>query len=170
MTGTIVNKVAESGIITVNLEDFYIADEAIVVFDLKDFLFMGLILKEKDYRAALQNVDWNVYTNKVVAIQCTADAIIPMWAYMLATTYLTPVCKFVAFGTIKEVANQFLLMGIENMNATDFTDKRIVIKGCGDVAIPEIAYTAVTRKLLPFAKSIMYGEPCSTVPLYKKKI
>lgn len=162
------NKVAESGIVTLNLEDYYPNGE-IVLFDLKDFLFMGLILKEKDYRAALQNINWPQYQNKYVAITCTADAIIPTWAYMLAASNLQPVAKEVFFGNEKTLIANMLLKNIGNINAEDFTDKRVVIKGCGDIQIPENAYVAITLKLRPFAKSIMYGEPCSTVPVYKKK-
>ena len=162
------NKVAESGIVTLNLEDYYPNGE-IVLFDLKDFLFMGLILKEKDYRAALQNINWPQYQNKYVAITCTADAIIPTWAYMLAASSLQPVAKDVFFGNEKTLIANMLLKNIGNINAEDFTDKRVVIKGCGDIQIPENAYVAITLKLRPFAKSIMYGEPCSTVPVYKKK-
>ena len=168
MEQTIVNKVAESGIVTLNLEDYYPNGE-IVLFDLKDFLFMGLILKEKDYRAALQNINWPQYQNKYVAITCTADAIIPTWAYMLAASSLQPVAKDVFFGNEKTLIANMLLKNIGNINAEDFTDKRVVIKGCGDIQIPENAYVAITLKLRPFAKSIMYGEPCSTVPVYKKK-
>ena len=168
MEQTIVNKVAESGIVTLNLEDYYPNGE-IVLFDLKDFLFMGLILKEKDYRAALQNINWPQYQNKYVAITCTADAIIPTWAYMLAASNLQPVAKEVFFGNEKTLIANMLLKNIGNINAEDFTDKRVVIKGCGDIQIPENAYVAITLKLRPFAKSIMYGEPCSTVPVYKKK-
>ena len=168
MEQTIVNKVAESGIVTLNLEDYYPNGE-IVLFDLKDFLFMGLILKEKDYRAALQNINWPQYQNKYVAITCTADAIIPTWAYMLAASSLQPVAKNVFFGNEKTLIANMLLKNIGNINAEDFTDKRVVIKGCGDIQIPENAYVAITLKLRPFAKSIMYGEPCSTVPVYKKK-
>lgn len=168
MQETFVNKVAESGIITLNLEDYY-PKEAIVLFDLKEFLFMGLILKEKDYRAALQNVNWQQYQDKYVAITCTADAIIPMWAYMLAATNLQPFAKEVFFGDEKTVIANVLLKNIDNVNAEDFADKRVVVKGCGDIQIPENAYVAITSKLRPFVKSIMYGEPCSTVPVYKKK-
>lgn len=168
MEHTIVNKVAESGIITLNLEDFYPKGE-IVLFDLKEFLFMGLILKEKDYRSALQNIDWQQYNDKYVAITCTADAIIPTWAYMLAASNLQPIAKAVFFGDKKLLITNIILENISNINPEDFTDKRVVVKGCGNLQIPENAYVAITLKLRPFAKSIMYGEPCSTVPVYKKK-
>ncbi len=168
MQETFVNKVAESGIITFNLEEYYPKGE-IVLFDLKDFLFMGLILKEKDYRAALQTTNWQQYSEKFVAITCTADAIIPMWAYMLAASYLQPVAKDIFFGDEKTLIANSLLKNLDVVNAEAFADKRVVIKGWGDIQIPETAYVAITAKLRPFAKSIMYGEPCSTVPIYKKK-
>ena len=164
----IVNKVAESGIVSFNLKDLYPKEE-IKVFDLKDFLFMGLILKEKDYRLALQQLDWEPYTNKNIAITCTADAIIPVWAYMLAVTYLQPIAKEVVMGTANQLIEMVLTNRIAQLDTNEFIDKRIVIKGCGEVHIPEAAYVAITNKLRPVVKSIMYGEPCSTVPLYKKK-
>ncbi len=168
MQETFVNKVAESGIITFNLEDYYPKGE-VVLFDLKEFLFMGLILKEKDYRASLLATNWQQYQDKYIGITCTADAIIPVWAYMLAASYLQPVAKDIFFGDEKSLITNLLLKNMGNINAADFTDKRVVIKGCGDVQIPESAYVEITNKLRPYAKSIMYGEPCSTVPIYKKK-
>jgi hypothetical protein len=164
----IVNKVAESGIISLDLEQYYPKDE-IVVFDLKNHLFMELILKEKDYREALKNTDWSVYSNKIVCITCTADAIIPMWAYMLPVTYLEPVAKDVQFGTAESVEEKLLLNNIKDIDVSEYTEKRVVIKGCGEKKIPEAAYVLMTQKLRPVVKSIMYGEPCSTVPIYKKK-
>ena len=168
MEETFVNKVAESGLISLDLEEFYPKGE-IKIFDLKDFLFMGLILKEKDYRAALQTTDWEIYRDKYVAITCTADAIIPMWANMLAASYLQPLAKEVVFGDEKKVVENILIKKINELNGEEYADKRVVVKGCGEVSIPESAYVEITNKLRPFVKSIMYGEPCSTVPIYKKK-
>lgn len=168
MQESIVNKVAESGIITLNLEDYYPKGD-IVVFDLKDHLFMGLILKEKDFRAALLATDWTQYQNKNVAVTCSADAIIPVWAYMLVASYLQPVANEIFFGNEEALIAGVLQKNINAINATSFTDKRVVLKGCGDIKIPDSAYLAMTAKLRPYAKSIMYGEPCSTVPVYKKK-
>lgn len=164
----LVNKVAESGIITIDLESFYPGDE-IVEFDLKDYLFMGLILKEKDFREALKNLDTTPFSGKVAAIHCSADAIIPMWAYMLVSAKLQPVCKEVAMGTKEEVLKKSILKNMQSLRQGDYADKRIVLKGCGDLPIPAEAYLEATNILLPVAKSIMYGEPCSTVPVYKKK-
>jgi hypothetical protein len=168
MSEEIVNKVAQSQLVTLDLEAYYPADE-IVVFDLKPHLFMELILKEKEFRAALQNHDWSTYQQKVVAVTCTADAIIPMWAYMLVASYLQPVAKDVQFGNAEAVKQQLFLQRIDAIDAAEFVDKRVVVKGCGDVPIGEFAYLAITKKLMPVAKSIMYGEPCSTVPIFKKK-
>jgi hypothetical protein len=168
MSDEIVNKVAQSQLITIDLEAFYPKDE-IVVFDLKPHLFMELILKEKEFRAALQDLDWSVYQHKVVAVTCTADAIIPMWAYMLVASYLQPVAKDIIYGDGQTALQQLFLQNIDAINIDEFADKRIVVKGCGDVPIGEFAYLAITKRLLPVVKSIMYGEPCSTVPIYKKK-
>jgi len=168
MAETIVNKVAESGLITLDLEEYYPKAE-IVVFDLKDYLFMELILKEKDFRTALQNHDWNQYQDKNVALTCTADAIIPMWAYMLVASYLQPFANEIIFGNKEAAISMLVSKNLSKIRGEAFTDKRVVVKGCGDVQIPESAYVEITNKLRPFVKSIMYGEPCSTVPIYKKK-
>ncbi|MEY3873793.1 MAG: hypothetical protein RL363_514 [Bacteroidota bacterium] len=162
------NKVADSGLISLDLASFIPANE-IVLFDIKPFLFMELILKEKDFRAALLNVNWAEFENKIVGIYCSTDAIIPMWANMLIVSSLTPVAEAVYFGDINKVREQVLLDNISKINAADFTDQRVVIKGCGETPIGESAYVAITQKLRPSVKSIMYGEPCSTVPVYKKK-
>jgi hypothetical protein len=164
----IVNRVEASGLVTLNPEDFY-PKETIKTFDLKDYLFRGLIIKEKEFREALKNTDWNKYGNANVAVTCTADAIIPVWAYMLVATYLQPVAKNIVLGDEKKLIETILLNNITSINTEDYSDKRVVIKGCGDVDIPESAYLKITALLLPHVKSIMYGEPCSTVPVFKKK-
>ena len=168
MDEVFINKVSESALITVNLEDYY-PKEAVVVFDMKDYLFMGLILKEKDFREALKNLDLTVFTNKAVAVTCSADAVIPVWAYMLVASYLQPVATEVLFGTEEELKKQLLLKNIEALPIEEFAGKRVVIKGCGDLPIGEAAYLKATKLLRPIAKSIMYGEPCSTVPIFKRK-
>lgn len=168
MSEEIVNKVAQSQLVTLDLESYFPAEE-IVVFDLKPHLFMELILKEKEFRAALQNNDWSVYKDKVVAVTCTADAIIPMWAYMLVASYLQPVAKDVIFGDEQTARQQLFVQKIEAIDTEPFVDKKIVVKGCGDVPIGEFAYLAITKKLMPVARSLMYGEPCSTVPIFKRK-
>jgi hypothetical protein len=168
MSEDFINKVAESGIITLDLEDYYPKGPT-ALFDMKDYLFMGLILKEKDFREALKNLDLTPYQDKKVAITCSADAIIPMWAYMLAASYLQPVAKDLYFGNEEFLHNTLFIKNIAAINAEEYQDKRLVIKGCGDLSISAVAYVEITKKLRPFAKSIMYGEPCSTVPIYKKR-
>ena len=168
MEEVFVNKVAESGILTLDLEDFY-PKEATVVFDMKDHLFMGLILKEKDFRETMKELDIEPYTGKNIALTCSADAVIPVWAYMLVATYLQPVAKEIIFGDADFLHKTIFLNNISKINIADYEDKRVVIKGCGELPITEAAYVAVTGLLRPVAKSIMYGEPCSTVPIYKKK-
>ncbi len=168
MNDPILNKVAESGLITVDPADYYPKEE-VKTFDLKDFLFMGMILKEKEFRQALKDLDWDQYRDKNVAVTCTADAIIPVWAWMLVATYLQPVSKEILVGDEKELHKLIFLKNLSRINVNEFTDKRIVVKGCGDTPIGEFVYLELTRLLQPVAKSIMYGEPCSTVPVYKKK-
>jgi hypothetical protein len=165
---TIVNKVAESGIITLDLSG-YLPGNIVMDFDLKPFLYMEMILKEKDYRAALQSHDWQQYEGKHIAVFCSADAIVPVWAYMLAASYLQPVAKSVYFGTNEELSKMLLTNLINAIPLDEYADKRVVIKGCGDIHIPDAAYLAVTAHLRPVVKSLMYGEPCSTVPIYKKR-
>jgi len=167
MSDSIVNKVSESGLITLDLEQYYPRD-TVALFDLKDYLFMGLILKEKDFREALKNQDWEVYRKKYVGVTCSADAIIPPWAYMLAAAYLQPVAKDVIMGDEKEVHKTIFLQNIQGIDVNEFIGQRVVIKGCGETPIGEFAYMEITKRLRPVAKTIMYGEPCSTVPIYKK--
>lgn len=168
MSDVLLNKVAASGIISLDLEKYLPAGE-MATFDLKDHLFMGLILKEKDFREALKNLDWSSYAGKNVAITCSVDAIIPVWAYMLVTTYLQPVAKYIFTGTADEMKKHLFLQNLSSLNVDEFKEARIVVKGCGEMPIDSYAYAEITRVLLPHAKSIMYGEPCSTVPVYKKK-
>ncbi len=167
MSEPIINKVAESGLITLDLEQYFPKGET-AVFDLKDYLFMGMILKEKDYREALKAKDWSGYKDKNVALVCTADAIIPVWAWMLAATYLQPVAKELVMGDEKELHKTLFIKNLSAVNVNEFEDKRVVIKGCGETPIPDYVYMEITRLLRPVVKSIMYGEPCSTVPVYKK--
>lgn len=167
MSELFTNKVAESGIITIDLENYFPKEE-IAVFDLKDFLFMGLILKEKDFRQSLKELDTEKFKNKIVAVTCSTDAIIPMWAYMLVTSLLQPMVKEVVFGNEEEAVKKILLKNLRAIDVVEYTDKRVVIKGCGEKSIPEEAYLEMTKLLRPVAKSIMYGEPCSTVPVYKQ--
>ncbi len=167
MEEVFINKVAESGIITINPED-YLANDDVVCFDMKDFLFMGLILKEKEFRSALKELDKQMYRGKIVALYCSADAIIPMWAYMLVVASLQSEAKDIILGEEKKVKENLTLKNIESINVAEFEGERVVIKGCGELPVAESVYMELTKKLLPVAKSIMYGEPCSTVPVYKK--
>lgn len=168
MSEAIVNKVANSGLATIDLEK-YLPSSEVLTFDLKDHLFMGLILKEKDFREALKNLDWSIYQDKYVAITCSADAIIPAWAYMLVVSYLNGVAKDSYVGTPEEMQKHLFLKNIDAIDVNEFAGQRIVVKGCGDVNIESFAYAEITKVLVPVVKSIMYGEPCSTVPVFKKK-
>lgn len=166
MENEIVNKVANSGIITINLEDFLTPGER-VVFDIKPLLFQELILREKDFREFIKNNDWSVYKDKLVALTSTADAIVPTWAFMLLSLALEPYAKKIVFGSLNDLETILFSERLSSLNVNEFKDARVVIKGCGDQAIPVNAYVQIASLLKPVAKSIMYGEPCSTVPLYK---
>jgi hypothetical protein len=168
MSTPIVNKVAESGLLSLDLTQL-IDNTPIVLFDIKQYLFMELILKEKDFRAALLAEDLSIYQDKIVGIYCSVDVIIPMWANMLIASALQPFAKAIYFGDENKVREQLLLEAINSLNKEDYIDQRVVVKGCGETPIGESAYVAITNKLRPVVKSIMYGEPCSTVPVYKKK-
>jgi len=166
MQEEIINKVSQSALVTLDLESFYPKEE-IKIFDLKPFLFMELILKEKDFRAALESTDWSVYKDKIVGVYCSADAVIPVWAYMLVTSYLQPYAMEVVMGDETAVLRQVLTERIRAIDPIEFKDQRIVIKGCGEKPVGDFAYLEITKLLRPVAKSIMYGEPCSTVPVFK---
>jgi len=168
MSDPFVNKVAESGIVTLDLETWYPRGET-VVFDLKGFLFMEMILKEKDLREAFKALDWSAYQDKYVALTCSVDAIIPVWAWMLAASYLQPYAKEIVMGNETELHRVIFLKNLQAINITDFEGKRVVVKGCGETPIGDFAYMEITKMLRPVAQSIMYGEPCSTVPVFKAK-
>lgn len=163
-----VNKVASSGLVTLNLEDFYDHSERIL-FDMKDCLFMGLILKEKDFRQFIKDHDWKQFEGKHVAIACSADAIVPTWAYMLLVPAIQPFAKSIYMGSLVELEKNLILKSLSVLNLDDYKDQKVVIKGCGDLPIDNAAYVEITRMLAPIVKSIMYGEPCSTVPIMKRK-
>jgi hypothetical protein len=168
MEDTIINKVSQSSLITFNLEDLYDKHER-ATFDMLQCLFQGLILREKDFRAFILEHDWEQYRNKNVALFCSVDAIVPTWAYMLLANKLQPVVHFLYYGKPEEMENILLMDALKNVNPSDYTDQRVVVKGCGEIDIPTAAYVEVTRMLTPYVKSIMYGEPCRTVPIYKKR-
>jgi hypothetical protein len=165
---TLVNRVAESGIITINLEEYYPKNE-FALFDIKDFLFHGLILKEKEFREALKHLDWNQFKSKIVLVQCSTDAVIPLWAYMLIETYLDGIAADSYHGSQEDYLTMYYRTYVlDKMNFEQYTDKRVVIKGCSQKAVPAYAYACITQKLKPYAQSIMFGEPCSTVPIFKR--
>lgn len=164
----IINKVAQSGLVTLDPASFYPAGERIV-YDIADNLFMGLILKEKDFREFIKNHDWTLYEGKNVAVTCSADAIVPAWAYMLLANRMAPYAREVVFGNEDVLETVLFIKGITSMDVEQYRDQRIVIKGCGDTPVPVSAYVELTKKLTPVVKSLMFGEPCSTVPIYKKK-
>jgi len=163
----IINRVSKSGLISLDLEDFYHQGER-VVYDIKDNLYMGLILREKDFREFLKTHDWSYYANKNVAITCTEEAIIPTWAYMLLAIQLETYANMVVFGTLEDLERKLYDDAIARINFNDYIGTKVVVKGCSKVEVPISAYVEITRRLKPFAQSIMFGEPCSTVPLYKK--
>lgn len=164
----IVNKVAQSGLITIDLAK-YAPQEEIIVYDIKNNLFHELILREKDFRDFVKDHDWSQYQDKHIAITCTSDAIVPTWAYMILANKLTPYAKTISFGTKEEITKELFTEAIQKIDYTAFQDQRIVVKGCGDIFIPESAFVLFTSNLTKVAKSIMYGEPCSTVPVFKRK-
>ncbi|WP_299522763.1 DUF2480 family protein [uncultured Lutibacter sp.] len=167
MSNEIVNRVANSQLKTIDLEDFY-PQGARTSIDIKNWLFQELIVKESEFRDHLKNHDWEQYNNKYVALMCSCDAIIPSWAFMLITTYLSPFAKKIVVGNLTALETSIYHEIITNFNIEEYKNKPIIIKGCAQKPIPETAYIQLIEKLQPIAKSIMFGEACSTVPLYKK--
>ena len=163
-----VNKVAASGLITLNLEE-YLHSGSRVVYDIKENLFHGLMLREKDFREFIKTHDWSAYTGKNVALICSADAIVPTWAYMLLASRMKPYANEVVFGDLQALEAVLFTKALAKINVDDFYGERVVIKGCADIELPVAAYVEITNLLSPVVKSIMYGEPCSTVPIYKRK-
>lgn len=164
----IVNKVAQSKLITFDLEDYY-PKGARIVLDIKDWLFEGFILREKEFRIYIQEHNWEQYKDAYVALTCSTDAIVPGWAYMLITTKLQPLAIKTVLGSLEDLETSLYQSIIAKLDISDFKDKPVIIKGCSNKPVPPNAYLMLTEKLLPIAKSIMYGEACSSVPLYKRK-
>lgn len=167
MSEEIVNRVAQSALVTLNLELLLHPGER-VVYDIKDNLFQGLILREKDFRAFVKEHDWSQYEGKNIAITCSVDAIVPTWAYMLLASKLQNHANYYVFGDLEALEQALMQEAIAKVDMEEYRDAKVVVKGCGSIPVPTYAYVEVMRKLLPVAASIMYGEPCSTVPLYKK--
>lgn len=167
MESPLINRVAQSSIITINLEKHYPLRN-IHSFDLKDHLFHGLILKEKDFREALKMHDWEQYHDDILVVYCSTDAIIPVWAYMLVSAYASGICHEVYQGTQEQYIDYYYNTVLSQIDYSQYSDARVVIKGCSDKPVPPSAYALITAKLKPFAQSIMYGEPCSTVPIFKR--
>jgi hypothetical protein len=168
MEGEIINRVANSSIINFDLEEYYDKNER-VLFDIKDNLFNGFVLKEKDFRTFVKENDWTKYQDKNVAIICSVDAIVPTWAYMLLVSAIEPFAKNVIFGSLDKLEQFLFQNALAQIDLKAFEGERIIIKGCGRYPVPEFAYVEITRLLKPVAKSIMYGEACSAVPVFKAK-
>ena len=163
----IINKVAGSSLITFDLEQYFLPGDR-VLFDIKDHLFQGLILREKDFRDFIKGHDWKQYQDKFVAIHCSVDAIVPTWAYMLLSIALQPYARRVVFGSVEELEVAIFQESLSRVNWSEFKDAKVVIKGCSKINVPVAVYVEVTTKLKPYVSSMMFGEPCSTVPLFKK--
>ena len=168
MSDEIVNRVANSGLVNFDLEAYYPKGQRQLI-DLKDWLFEGLILKEKDFRQAVKDYDWAQHQDQYVAIDCSADAIVPVWSYMLISNAISPYAKKVVKGNLENLESFIFHELIHTLNINPFKNQRVIVKGCSNLPIPESAYVAITNKLSPVVKSIMYGEACSSVPIYKKK-
>jgi hypothetical protein len=168
MAEEIINRVNQSGLTQIDLEDLRIPGERVFI-DIKDQLFQGIALREKDFREFIASQDWSTYAGKHVAVGCSEDAIIPTWAYMLLGVHLTPFAKTLVFGDLADLEKLLFDLALAKVNPTDFQDAKIVIKGCSKESVPTDAYLRITQLLQPVAKSLFYGEPCSTVPLYKRK-
>ena len=161
------NKVKESGLIQMDLADFK-SEIEIMEIDLADQLWQGLVLKEKDFRSWVSSNDWSIYDDKAVFIYCSADAIIPTWAYMLVASHLSK-AEINVVGTKSQLERELIRRKIAELDTTPYQDGRVIIKGCSDISDPAYAMTELVNHLLPDVKNIMYGEPCSTVPIYKRK-
>lgn len=164
----ITNRVALSGLINFDLADLYPAGER-VAYDIRENLFQGLILREKDFREFIKQHDWSQYQGKHVAIMCSVDAIVPTWAYMLLANTLSGYAATIVYGSLETLETLLFERAMEKLDMENYRGQRIVIKGCGEIPVPVSAYVRLTERLTAVAKSIMYGEPCSTVPIFKRK-
>ena len=167
MAEEIVNKVAQAGIEQIDLGDFMNREE-ILLIDLKDQLWNELVLKEKEFRQWVADHNWDQYNDKAVAVFCSNEAIIPAWAFMLVTAKLAN-AKSVVCGSVEEAKEELFFNNLNNWDIAHLEDKRVMVKGCSDIPNPNKAYVVLTDRLLPIVKSLMFGEPCSAVPVYKRK-
>ena len=165
---SIVNKVAESDLLSIDLEELHQPGER-TLFDIRSWLYEEQILKEKDFREKIKQHDWSTYQDRFVAVTCTADAIVPTWAYMLLASALTPFARKVVFGSLERLEEELYFDKLESLDLLLYKDRRVVVKGCSKVSVPTAAYVRLTTMLRPTVKSLMYGEPCSTVPVYKRR-
>ena len=168
MSDEIVNRVANSPLITIDLAD-YAPSQSIAVLDVKDFLFQEIILKEKEFRANLKEFDFSIYQDKIIAINCSSDAIVPMWAFMLVTSYLKGIASEIHFGKKENVFQQIFTVNIDAIDSAEFKNKKVIVKGCGQIPLSESLYIAITKKLQNTVSSLMFGEACSAVPVLKNK-
>jgi len=168
MEEEIINRVASSVLQVFDLEDYYPEGER-VTLDISQWLWEGFVLREKEFRDSLKNYDWQHYTGKYIALTCSTDAIVPAWAYMLVTVQLQPFAKKIVQGSVQELNAAIYQDILNNLDYTEYNDKPVIIKGCSKKPVPQEAYVMASQKLLPVAKSIMFGEACSSVPLYKRK-
>ena len=168
MKDEIVNRVANSKLLTIDLEDFY-PEGRRVLFDISEWLYEGFVLREKEFRDKIKDFDWTSFRDMYVALYCSTDAIVPGWAYMLLSLQLAPYAKKVTQGSLSQLETILFSEVISELNVDLYKDKPVIIKGCTHQPIPENAYLLLAQKLQPVAKSIMYGEACSSVPLFKKK-
>ena len=168
MEDEIINRVANSALVTINLEDYYPKGQR-VLFDIKDWLYEGFVLREKDFRNQVAEYDWSQYQNCYVALTCSSDAIIPGWAFMLISLQLESVAKKTVIGNLEALETSIYQDVLNTLDVSEFADKPLIIKGCSKKPVPQNAYIMLASKLKPIAKSIMYGEACSSVPLFKKK-
>ena len=168
MSNSIENKVANSGLINISLDNYYIRGKRVTI-DLKSYFSEDGILREKEFRSKLKETDWSTYENNLVAIDCSADAIVPLWAYMLVASYLEGNCSFFHYGNLESLESTLSKKGLEKLNPEEYKDKRVIVNGCGQLPLHESAFVEITKLLQPVAKSIMFGEACSTVPIFKKK-
>ena len=168
MRDEIVNRVANSALITIDLAD-YAPSQSISVLDVKDFLFQEIILKEQEFRTNLKEFDFSIYQGKIVAINCSSEAIVPMWAFMLVTSYLKGIASKIHFGKKEDVFQQIFTANIDAIDSTEFESKKVIVKGCGQIPLSASLYMAITKKLQNTVSSLMFGEACSAVPVLKNK-